>query len=88
MLSSSSSSSSSLSAIFVLLLLLVSGFCSATRPGKTMGHELKPDLLNFNYKTGFRYVGQTFSYLPRGVPIPPSGPSDRHNSLVDSLPPS
>lgn len=25
-------------------------------------------------------------YLPKGVPIPPSGPSKRHNSLIDSLP--
>ncbi|KAF7808945.1 protein IDA [Senna tora] len=27
-----------------------------------------------------------FNFFPKGVPIPPSGPSKRHNSVVDSTP--
>ncbi|KAH7686156.1 hypothetical protein IHE45_04G086000 [Dioscorea alata] len=30
-------------------------------------------------------IGRTFNMLPRGVPIPPSGPSKRHNSAIDSI---
>ncbi|KGN52035.1 hypothetical protein Csa_008746 [Cucumis sativus] len=85
---SSSSQTSIPIFILLLLLLLLSGLSSATRPGKTMEFtEMNPDMSN-SYKTAFRYGGQTFSFLPKGVPIPPSGPSDRHNSVVDSLPPN
>ncbi|CAN1296272.1 hypothetical protein LINPERPRIM_LOCUS23086 [Linum perenne] len=32
------------------------------------------------YLTSFKYEGQAlFSFLPKGVPLPPSGPSMRHN---------
>ncbi|KAG0491456.1 hypothetical protein HPP92_004854 [Vanilla planifolia] len=30
-----------------------------------------------------RYDHVSFDFLPRGMPIPPSGPSERHNSMVD-----
>ncbi|OAY31244.1 hypothetical protein MANES_14G096100v8 [Manihot esculenta] len=32
------------------------------------------------YETSFLYQSQMFNFLPKGVPIPPSGPSKRHNS--------
>ncbi|KAK1274462.1 Protein IDA [Acorus gramineus] len=31
-----------------------------------------------------RRSAMSFDFLPRGVPIPPSGPSKRHNRFVDS----
>ncbi|KAG6574002.1 Protein IDA, partial [Cucurbita argyrosperma subsp. sororia] len=81
-----SSSSNNPVAIVVLALLLLSGFCSATRPLKPTGPEMDSGQVGLNYKTGFRYRGETFSFLPRNIPIPPSAPSDRHNSVVDSVP--
>ena len=38
------------------------------------------------FKTSFQHGGQMFNFFPKGVPIPPSGPSKRHNSFVDSTP--
>ncbi|KAI4368981.1 hypothetical protein MLD38_017478 [Melastoma candidum] len=34
--------------------------------------------------TSFRHRGVVFGYLPKGSWVPPSGPSPRHNSVVDS----
>ncbi|KAK1306371.1 Protein IDA [Acorus calamus] len=31
-----------------------------------------------------RRFAMTFDFLPRGVPIPPSGPSKRHNRFIDA----
>ncbi|KAL5759231.1 hypothetical protein ACOSP7_017758 [Xanthoceras sorbifolium] len=79
----------------LFLLLLIIGSCSATRPGSTMFVEEKQSLDSENHKitqhrrkfqTGFRYQGQMFNFFPKGTPIPPSGPSKRHNSVVDSTP--
>ncbi|KAM0961430.1 hypothetical protein ACFX13_021128 [Malus domestica] len=84
--------------VFVVLLVLnlLMGCCTATRLGKTLVVSLDGKALmnldhteTFNprkHKTGFRYKGQIFSYFPKGTIIPPSGPSKRHNSVVDSTP--
>ncbi|KAK2635889.1 hypothetical protein Ddye_030681 [Dipteronia dyeriana] len=77
------------------ILLLIIGSCTATRPGSTMFVEDKQkqplDSENTKthrrrFETGFRFQGQMFNFFPKGTPIPPSGPSKRHNSVVDSTP--
>lgn len=72
---------STISLILVLFLLLI-GSCTATRPGVTITVNPKP--LRGKDEMGFRYHGQIFSFFPKGTPVPPSGPSKRHNSVVDS----
>ncbi|GFZ00322.1 hypothetical protein Acr_13g0017210 [Actinidia rufa] len=61
------------------------GSCTATRPGGTMSpanfEHYRPDR-----KVGYRGQGLVFHMLPKGDPIPPSGPSKRQNSFVDSSP--
>ncbi|KAM0983664.1 hypothetical protein ACFX2I_011106 [Malus domestica] len=96
--SSKSKHLSSCKTVFVLLLVLnlLTGSCTATRLAKTVVVRLDGKALmnldhakTFNprkHETGFRYRGQIFSYFPKGTPIPPSGPSNRHNSAVDSTP--
>ncbi|KAJ0095110.1 hypothetical protein Patl1_16529 [Pistacia atlantica] len=65
-----------------LILVLIIGSCSAIRPHPTMfaGNFIK-------YETGFEIQDRIFNFLPKGTPIPPSGPSKRHNAVVDSTPP-
>ncbi|KAJ6721072.1 PROTEIN IDA-LIKE 5 [Salix viminalis] len=95
-LSSSSSSSSSqakhlsfinITCLLFIIFLLVSS-CSATRPGATlMGHrDTSKESENVKpyrrlYETSFRHRNHIFNFLPKGVPVPPSGPSKRHNSI-------
>ncbi|KAG8366551.1 hypothetical protein BUALT_Bualt17G0091600 [Buddleja alternifolia] len=59
--------------------------CIAIRPGRTMVVE-EDDvslmaLKYFQEKEKLQEYGLYFSKLPKGVPIPPSAPSKRHNSL-------
>ncbi|KAL4347712.1 hypothetical protein GQ457_17G016500 [Hibiscus cannabinus] len=70
----------------VFLIILVAGSSSATRPGKTMVVDGRVSVATFprKYETGFQYQAQMFNFFPKGIPIPPSGPSKRHNSVVDS----
>ncbi|XP_019093667.1 PREDICTED: protein IDA-like [Camelina sativa] len=64
----------------VLFLMASSSLTAAARTGATMEIKIK------NRKSlGIKY-SHIFGYLPKGVPIPPSAPSKRHNSFVDSLP--
>lgn len=35
---------------------------------------------------GDQYQNMIFTMLPKGVPVPPSGPSNRHNSVVSTSP--
>ncbi|ESQ28385.1 hypothetical protein EUTSA_v10019748mg [Eutrema salsugineum] len=65
----------------VLFLAASSSCVAAARTGATM--EMKK--MKKSKSLGFKY-NHIFGYLPKGVPIPPSAPSKRHNSLVDSLP--
>lgn len=62
----------------VLFLAAGSSCAAAARTGATMEMKNRKSL-------GIKYV-HIFGYLPKGVPIPPSAPSKRHNSLIDSLP--
>ncbi|MBA0718278.1 hypothetical protein Golax_006033 [Gossypium laxum] len=70
----------------VFLITLLAGSSFATRPGKTIIVDDTVSMTVFprKYETGFRYQGQMFNFFPKGIPIPPSGPSKRHNSVVDS----
>ncbi|KAL1218532.1 Protein IDA [Cardamine amara subsp. amara] len=63
----------------VLFLAASSPFAAATRIGATTEMKINRKSLGFNYN-------HILGYLPKGVSIPPSAPSKRHNSLVDSLP--
>ncbi|CAH8363890.1 unnamed protein product [Eruca vesicaria subsp. sativa] len=62
----------------VLFLAASSSSVAATRIGATV--EMK-DMKSLGFKDTV-----ISGYLPKGIPIPPSAPSKRHNSLVDSLP--
>ncbi|KDP29345.1 hypothetical protein JCGZ_18266 [Jatropha curcas] len=86
MASSSSSSCKIIYLLFYFLLLLSS--CMAARPGVTLMVDKRVFMPSENkksnrklYETSFFYGNRMFNYLPKGVPIPPSGPSKRHNSL-------
>lgn len=74
--------------IFSLILLLVYflfvGSCSSTRIGITsMKMEMNENTEHIRRKHNPDLV---FNFLPKGMRIPPSGPSMRHNSEVDSTP--
>ncbi|XP_018469249.1 protein IDA-like [Raphanus sativus] len=64
--------------VVLCLLLFLAASSTSARIGATVDMKNRKSL-------GFKdsYI---FGYLPKGVPIPPSAPSKRHNSLVDSLP--
>ncbi|KAI8024452.1 Protein IDA [Camellia lanceoleosa] len=75
--------------LFFILLLI--GSCIATRPGGTMkpeGDSMSPELFKRQQEAGYRRQGMVFNLLPKGTPIPPSGPSKRHNSFANSSPPN
>ncbi|KAL6969789.1 hypothetical protein U1Q18_029500 [Sarracenia purpurea var. burkii] len=81
-----------LSLVLFLILPLISS-CVATRPGGMMmpdGGSKEPECFDhFRQLIGADYrrrYGMVFNVLPKGTPIPPSGPSDRHNSVVNSSP--
>ncbi|VVA94524.1 unnamed protein product [Arabis nemorensis] len=61
----------------VLFLMASSSRAAAARIEATK--EMK--MMKNRKSLGFEYV-HIFGYLPKGVPIPPSGPSKRHNSLI------
>lgn len=80
-----SHSNRALLSLILLLLLVLSDSCSAT-----MRLRERKDILKRKIKGskmhGFVYRDLAFSFFPKGSPIPPSGPSKRHNSKVDSGP--
>lgn len=96
--SSSSSSSYVLSWFFIfLLLILLPGSCNCSRMLRSDNPDV--DLVDrlptnphqdviHHHKLSFRLRAAEFNYLPRGVPVPPSGPSKRHNAVVDSVSPN
>ncbi|KAK4260899.1 hypothetical protein QN277_003960 [Acacia crassicarpa] len=95
--SSSSSSSKSLQLhckssgnmlvlVLFMILILLSGFCGAIRTGKTSYGESRDQQI-LKRKNEYRARGDlVFNFFPKGIPIPPSGPSKTHNSVVDSTP--
>ncbi|KAI3452975.1 hypothetical protein Pfo_009638, partial [Paulownia fortunei] len=74
-----------ISVVFIGFFLLNS--CVAIRPGRTMMMVMKENdvsAMALKYfqenKEKLPADGLYFTRLPKGVPIPPSGPSKRHNS--------
>ena len=65
--------------VLLCLVLFLAASSTSTRIGVTTVEMKNKKSLGFKRS----YI---FGYLPKGVPIPPSAPSNRHNSLVDSLP--
>ncbi|KAF8108257.1 hypothetical protein N665_0112s0014 [Sinapis alba] len=65
--------------VLLCLVLFLAARSTSTRIGVTTMEMKNKKNLGFKHS----YI---FGYLPKGVPIPPSAPSNRHNSLVDSLP--
>ncbi|CAK9144225.1 unnamed protein product [Ilex paraguariensis] len=77
--------------LFLLFLLINS--CFAMRTGRMMMGEgiSKGSLEHMKHsrliqESGYRYRSLVFQKLPKGVYVPPSGPSNRHNSVVNSSP--
>ncbi|OAY47370.1 hypothetical protein MANES_06G074200v8 [Manihot esculenta] len=90
MASSSAFPSRCLSCNIIYLLFLLSLVAtSSARPGITLTVDKRVFIQRENmkpahrrlYETSFLYRSQMFNFLPKGVPIPPSGPSKRHNSV-------
>lgn len=75
------------SLVLLLLYLLLIGSCTAIRTGQTMrlNNERKEVLKGKHHQPGFPYQDMVFNFFPKGS-VPPSGPSKRHNAVVDSTP--
>ncbi|KAK4785907.1 hypothetical protein SAY86_002596 [Trapa natans] len=95
--SSSSALFKASSVIFQLLIihLICSSTVFADRAGPTTSiHHLpvNPETMKrVNHRspesvTSFRYRVSAFGFLPKATKVPPSGPSKRHNAVVDSIP--
>ncbi|KAI3423484.1 uncharacterized protein J3R85_010980 [Psidium guajava] len=74
-----------------VLILLLATPCSAARLGMATTRAsqiaVNSDLPRHpEGVTSFRHRGRVFNYFPKGSPVPPSGPSKRHNDVVDSEP--
>nr|KYP53031.1 Protein IDA-LIKE 1 [Cajanus cajan] len=81
-----SKSCKAFSLAILLVYLLLAGSCNAIRTGATMRLNGSSELLRPKHQQRFPYKGLVFNFFPKGMPIPPSGPSRRHNSVVDSTP--
>ncbi|KAJ7954035.1 Protein IDA-LIKE [Quillaja saponaria] len=81
--------------ILLMIVILSIDSSTATRPGTSMmviteNYEkasLNSDQIKLHRrKHGSRYKILFFNLLPKGTLVPPSGPSGRHNSMVNSTP--
>ncbi|XAR55857.1 hypothetical protein NMG60_11036079 [Bertholletia excelsa] len=74
----------------LFLFLLLAGPCAAAQPGSTLGQQEGPtkpkNTQNYrqNYERDSGIEILVLNLLPKGTIIPPSGPSPRHNSVVNS----
>nr|DAD31650.1 TPA_asm: hypothetical protein HUJ06_010501 [Nelumbo nucifera] len=93
-MASSPSSQARFLSCCLLFLLLLSGSCTANRPGGLVSLDrssTNPENSiprRQNYERSFRFRGELFNFFPKGTTTPPSGPSKRHNSVVASTPPN
>ncbi|KAK7348888.1 hypothetical protein VNO80_23636 [Phaseolus coccineus] len=72
-----------LSLVLLFLYLLLLGSSDATRAGQTM--KLNQRRQHRNQQGDLSYHSMVFNFFPKGL-VPPSGPSKRHNAVVDSTP--
>ncbi|CAL0308011.1 unnamed protein product [Lupinus luteus] len=75
------------SLVLLMLYFLLIGSCTAIRTLETkrVNHERKEFLNGKHYQQSFQSHDLVFNFFPKGS-VPPSGPSKRHNSVVDSTP--
>uniref|UniRef100_M1BHN1 Serine/threonine protein kinase n=1 Tax=Solanum tuberosum TaxID=4113 RepID=M1BHN1_SOLTU len=74
----------------ILTLSLVLGYASSVRTSSTMNSK-EEDAYRLFSEPSPRYYDENkvfqksnlFRMLPKGIPVPPSGPSRRHNGDVD-----
>ncbi|KAD7116692.1 hypothetical protein E3N88_03960 [Mikania micrantha] len=69
--------------LFFIILLIVPS--SGTSRGHTM---LQPEHRRKHNDAVSNNPSLLFNMLPKGKPVPPSGPSKRHNSVPSSQPPA
>ncbi|KAK1279754.1 Protein IDA [Acorus gramineus] len=80
------------SLLLVVILFIHGSSCHAYRLRPTRGGPPPPPpaaldlVMSQEPVTGFVSRGREFDFLPRGMPIPPSGPSKRHNSAPERRP--
>ncbi|KAK7309985.1 hypothetical protein RJT34_07162 [Clitoria ternatea] len=76
-----------LSLVLLFVCLILIGSCDAIRTGQTMRLNQRRELLKgkHNNQLGFPYQNMVFNFFPKGS-VPPSGPSKRHNAVLDSIP--
>ncbi|OIV90565.1 hypothetical protein TanjilG_31639 [Lupinus angustifolius] len=74
------------SVVLILVYLLLVSSCTAIRTGVTMRQSESTKLLRRKSHPDFQHHGLVFNFFPKGFPVPPSGPSCRHNAVVDSKP--
>ncbi|CAL0299732.1 unnamed protein product [Lupinus luteus] len=74
------------SLVLILVYLLLVGSCTGIRTGVTMRQSESTKLLRRKAQPDFQHHGLAFNFFPKGLPVPPSGPSCRHNAVVDSKP--
>ncbi|QHO36819.1 Protein IDA-LIKE [Arachis hypogaea] len=92
-MSNSSSHSSIMLLLLVYFLLLSASSSDAIRTLPTItkrvmsekSTQLSSPHTNNQHQLS-PYKGMVFNFFPKGMPVPPSGPSKRHNSVVDSTP--
>jgi len=75
--------------ILVAILILLINSSWATRHGRMMmktenNHVMTTSLDLKHHEIRKRNPGLVFNFLPKGQRVPYSGPSKRHNSMVDS----
>ncbi|KAJ0435984.1 putative protein IDA [Helianthus annuus] len=76
------STSSKLVLVLFIIVLIIVPSSGTSREFTTMQpehHRRQNDAVSKN-------PGWLYSMLPKGRPVPPSGPSKRHNSVVNSTP--
>ncbi|ESQ32923.1 hypothetical protein EUTSA_v10005200mg [Eutrema salsugineum] len=77
--------------VYFLMFLLVFSSCNAAaKMGPIKVSEIKivqtrsrPS--RHEFMEGFRFKGRVFHFWSKRVLVPPSGPSKRHNSVVNNL---
>ncbi|KAG6396669.1 hypothetical protein SASPL_142824 [Salvia splendens] len=83
----SCSKTSIFSIVFIISLVLLSSGVDAGRPGRMMAVATTMTVMKEDDVSAMalKYLRENeeklfFARLPKGVPIPPSAPSNRHNS--------
>ncbi|KAE9619321.1 hypothetical protein Lal_00047495 [Lupinus albus] len=72
--------------VLILVYLLLVSSCTGIRTRVTLRQSESTKLLRRKPQPDFQPRGLVFNFFPKGIPVPPSGPSCRHNAMVDSKP--